>query len=110
MKTFYTSVVELRQHFPGPIRTHPYECGWADEAIFFVDLHDPRPGDVLVLRTQLSADGIRWLDEGGVIETNTSAFTRVRHFGGFLRLAGGVHRADGTEAGATVSVRLALKG
>ncbi|GAA3650038.1 hypothetical protein [Microbacterium marinilacus] len=110
MKTFYTSVVELRQQFDGTIETHPYECGWADEAVFFVELHDPEPGTRLVLQTQLSADGIRWLDEGTVVDTLGAAFARVSHFGGFLRLAGTATGQDGRPTRATVSVRLALKG
>ncbi|MGH8964355.1 MAG: hypothetical protein ACRDXB_03360 [Actinomycetes bacterium] len=110
MRTFYSSVVELRGDFAAEITTHPYECGWADEAIFFVELHDPEPDVALRLRVQLSADGIRWLDEGTVIETGTGAFARVGHFGGFLRLAGAAHRPDGATTPATVSVRLALKG
>ncbi|MEN5074612.1 hypothetical protein ABE437_12400 [Isoptericola cucumis] len=110
MKTFYSSVVELRQEFVTDIETHPYECGWADEAIFFVEVHAPEPGVRLGLRVQLSPDGIRWHDEGTVIDTSTSTFARVTHFGGFLRLAGAAHRPDGTAAPATISVRLALKG
>ncbi|MFF2452029.1 hypothetical protein [Isoptericola sp. NPDC058082] len=110
MKTFSSSVVELRQDFDTTITTHPYECGWADEALFFVELHDPEPGVRLRLRVQLGADGVRWLDEGTVIETGSCAFARVTHFGGFLRLAGAAHRPDGATAPATVSVRLALKG
>ena len=110
MKTFYTSVVELRQEFDGAIETHPYECGWADEALFFVELHDAAPGETVSLRVQLSPDGIRWLDEGSEIRTGGSAFARVSRFGGFLRLAGIATRADGEPARVTVSVRLALKG
>lgn len=110
MKTFYTSVIELRQEFGSAIATHPYECGWADEAIFFVELHDAEEGTVLTLRVQLSADGIRWLDEGTVLETRDSTFARITHFGGFVRLAGSATARDGQVTPVTVSVRLALKG
>ncbi|MET3509277.1 hypothetical protein [Plantibacter flavus] len=110
MKTFSTSVVELRQRFDQTVETHPYECGWADEALFFVELHDAEPGERVVLRVQLSADGIRWLDEGTVIETAAASLARVTHFGGFLRLAGTAIRADGGPISVTLSVRLALKG
>lgn len=110
MKTFASSVIELRQLFEDEVVSHPFECGWADEALFFVDLHDPADGTSLDLRVQLSADGIRWLDEGTRITTSGSAFARVTHFGGFLRLAGGATDSHGEATPVTVSVRLALKG
>lgn len=112
MKTFYSSVVELRQRFDADagIHTHPYECGWANEAIFFVELHEPAEGTTVSLRVQLSADGIRWLDEGSVLEASDSAFVRLTHFGGFLRLAGTATDRDGRPTAVTASVRLALKG
>jgi hypothetical protein len=42
------------------------------------------------LRVQISPDGIRWCDEGGIL-TLTDAevdFVKVTHFGNWLRLAG----------------------
>ncbi|ASR35255.1 hypothetical protein BAY61_09930 [Prauserella marina] len=110
MKNFYTSVVELRQRFDDVVETHPYECGWADEAIFFVETHDLAPGTALTLRVQVSPDGIRWLDEGTELELTGTAFVRVGHFGGFLRLAGTAVDGEGQPVPVTVSVRLALKG
>lgn len=110
MRSFYTSVVELRQEFEDVIETHPYECGWADEAIFFVEIHDCRDDVSVDLRVQISADGIRWMDEGTRIETNGTAFARVTHFGGFLRLTGRAADADGRTSPIALSVRLALKG
>lgn len=110
MRSFASSVVELAQPFEGTVETHPFECGWADEAIFFVSTHDPAPGITARLRVQLSADGIRWLDEGTTLEVPDDAFVRVRHFGGFLRLAGTVADADGRAVAMTLSIRLALKG
>lgn len=110
MKTFYTSVVELRQEFPAEIATHPYECGWADEALFFVESHDLMAGNHIRLRVQLSPDGIRWQDEGTVLDFTDSTFARVTHFGGFLRLVGTAVDPNNTIMAATISVRLALKG
>lgn len=110
MNSFYTSVVELRQDFASTVETHPFECGWADEAIFFVDVHEPTPGTVVSLRVQLSPDGIRWLDEGTAIDVSHSAFARITHFGGFLRLAGTATDNDGEATPVTLSVRLVLKG
>lgn len=110
MKTFYSSVVELRERFVDVIETHPFECGWADEAIFFVERHESVFDSPLALRVQLSADGIRWMDEGTVITLTDTAFARITHFGGFLRLAGTTMGSDGQAVPATISVRLALKG
>lgn len=110
MKTFYTSVVELKTDFDGPISTHPFECGWADEAIFFVDVHEQGEETAVELRVQVSADGIRWMDEGNVVDIRDRAFIRLTHFGGFLRLTGTAIDAQGRLTHACISVRLALKG
>lgn len=110
MKTFLTTVVELRQRFEQVIETHPFECGWADEAIVFVEPHGAAPGDVVTLRVQLSPDGIRWIDEGTVLRVTEHAMARLTHFGGFLRLAGGATDANGAATGSTLTVRIAFKG
>ena len=110
MNNFYTSVIELRQGFTSAIETHPYECGWADEAIFFVEVHEAAAGTRVALRVQVSPDGIRWLDEGTAFEVADGAFARVSHFGGFLRLAGTATDIDGRTVPTNISVRLALKG
>lgn len=110
MKTFATTVVELRQCFEQTVETHPFECGWADEAIVFVEPHNADPGDVVTLRVQLSPDGIRWLDEGTVLRVTEHAMARLTHFGGFLRLAGGATNAEGAATRTTLTVRIALKG
>lgn len=106
MRTFATSVTDLRQEFRGSFETFPYECGWADEAIYFVTAEDQTPAGARIdLRVQLSSDGIRWLDEGTTLTLTGpgSTFARLTHFGGFLRLAG-------TTTQCTLTVRLALKG
>ena len=36
MKMFNDSHLEVKKFFKGTFFTHPYEAGWADEAIFFV--------------------------------------------------------------------------
>lgn len=110
MKTFATTVVELRQRFEKTIETHPFECGWADEAIVFIESHDPAPDVVVTLRVQLSPDGIRWIDEGTVLRVTDNAMARLTHFGGFLRLVGVVTDVNGAASGTTLTVRIALKG
>ena len=34
MKMFNDSHLEIKKWFDSKFETHPYECGWADEAIF----------------------------------------------------------------------------
>ena len=110
MRTFVTTVVELRQRFEKTIETHPYECGWADEAIVFVEPHGGASGDVVTLRVQLSPDGIRWIDEGTVLRVTGHTMARLTHFGGFLRLVGDVSDAGGAATESTLTVRIAFKG
>lgn len=111
MREFYTSVVELRQPFTGSVASEPYECGWADEAIFFVTVEESDANfGMIELRVQISADGIRWVDEGTDLAPITGpgvTAAKVRHFGGWLRVCGEI---SGRSASALLSVRLALKG
>jgi hypothetical protein len=111
MRPFHTSIVEFRRTFTDRIETFPMEAGWAAEAIFFVTAERDTPENALVtLGVQLSADGIRWVDEGSVLTFTGPGerFLRVSHFGGFLRLAGAVTAPDDPRC--TLTVRLALKG
>lgn len=104
----YTAIVERNAVWDGAFATEPYEAAWASEAIFFVRALDVS-GDVRgVARVQISADGMHWADEGGVLalpaEKDAVAFCKVAHFGGWLRLCGEV------ESGAvTALASLALK-
>src|SRR5690606_35736160 len=92
MRHFQTSTLEQRKVFEADFATHPLEVAWAGEAIFFVDAEQLDNGDgPLLLKVQLSVDGVNWLDEGTAfdpIRGKANAFRRVSHFGGWLRLAG----------------------
>jgi hypothetical protein len=110
MRSFYTSVVELRQPFKSVVASEPYECGWADEAIFFISAEkEGAEFDEIDLQVQISADGIRWVDEGTRARLAGPGLTacRVSHFGGWLRVSGSI---KGHSERAVLSVRLALKG
>jgi hypothetical protein len=110
MRDFHTSVVELRQPFQDTVASEPYECGWAQEAIFFITVEDVDADfDQLGLRVQISADGIRWTDEGTTASISGPGLTpvRIRHFGGWLRISG---ELSGGARRAVLSVRLVLKG
>ena len=73
------------------LRDRAVRCGWAGEAIFFVRTME-RVGDLegVSLRVQISADGIRWCDEGTSVTLGAAevTFCKVSHFGNWLRLAG----------------------
>ncbi len=92
MRQFQTSTLEQRKVFNESFQTHPLEVAWASEAIFFIDVERiSEPLGTLVLRVQLSVDGVNWLDEGtafGPIAEKAVDFRRVTHFGGWLRLVG----------------------
>ena len=91
LRESYTAIVERSESLSGDFATEPYECGWAGEAIFFVRTME-RVGDLegVTLRVQISADGIRWCDEGTSVTLGAAevAFCKVNHFGNWLRLAG----------------------
>lgn len=110
MRQFHTSVLERKKEFTGVMSTHPYEVGWAREAIFFVRVESVSGvKGSLVARVQISADGVNWVDEGTAtepLERPGNSFVRVHHFGGWLRLYGEV---KGDDARFVVTVQLALK-
>ncbi len=90
MREFYSAPLEVKREFTGDFQTHPYECGWAGEAIFFISVEEIC-GDQAALHAsvQVSSDGILWADEGTCfppISGKGLYFTRVKHFGGWLRL------------------------
>jgi len=107
LRESYTAIVERSEALRGDFATEPYECGWAGEAIFFVRTLE-RVGDLddVTLHVQISADGIRWCDEGtcvtlGEVEV---VFCRVSHFGNWLRLAGSL--PDGASMRAIIALSL----
>jgi hypothetical protein len=88
----HTAVVERNVRWSGAFETEPYEAGWASEAIFFVrTLERATLGSDTSARVQVSPDGMAWCDEGTAVSLRGEpgqTFCRVRHFGGWLRLAG----------------------
>lgn len=108
MLTSATTLVERRTVLTEDYGTHPYEAGWASEALFFVRADGDHPA--LTVQPQVSPDGIDWLDHGdpvtlpadrGLVQVGMTAF------GTWIRL----HLAGATPTRpATVFVHLALKG
>jgi hypothetical protein len=101
----YTATIERNRVFQGEFATETYECGWASEAIFFIrKLETAGAVAGTALRVQISADGIRWRDEGTLVELTPAEvdFVRVKHFGNWLRLTGALPE------GATMRVIVSL--
>jgi hypothetical protein len=88
--------------------THPYEAGWAGEAVFFIQVEGRHPE--LSIQAQISPDGLHWIDRGRSCVMSAQeeiAAIDLVNFGGWLRLA--ISGAT-PEQPATVLVHLALKG
>lgn len=108
MLTSATTLIERRAVIGGHFATHPYEAGWAAEALFFLRVDGPHPE--LSVQAQISPDGVLWLDRGEPVRLSSSASVvdvAIRDFGTWIRLAITGASQDRT---ATVSVHLALKG
>jgi hypothetical protein len=104
----YTATIERNRVFQSAFATEPYECGWASEAIFFIRKLETSGRTVgAKLQVQISADGIRWCDEGTILRLTSAEVdsVRVKHFGNFLRLAGKLPKG----ASARMIISLSLK-
>jgi len=111
MKQFNAAHLEVKKTFTAGFETHPYECGWADEAIFYILVEDVQGVNaVLNARVQISLDGVHWADEGVRFEPMTECglyFVKVREFGNYLRLATDI-AGEGAEF--KLLVQIACKG
>lgn len=98
MRQFYTTVTERKIDFSTDFTTHPYESGWASEAICFIRVENIEGESAqLDAAVQISVDGLNWIDEGTNFQTigaKGDYFVKVTHFGGFLRLRGLVKGDD----------------
>lgn len=91
MKQFFASTVEQRRTFESDFETHPMECGWATEAIFFITVEEISDEVALKGIVEISADGVHWIPEGTAferIEKPGRYFVKVTHFGNWLRING----------------------
>ncbi len=91
MKMFNDSHLEVKKFFEGSFETHPYEVGWADEAIFFVMVEKLEGNPVFTGQVQLSQDGVHWADDGSAPITFSGLGLHVikvqPNFGNYIRLA-----------------------
>jgi hypothetical protein len=89
MRESTTAVVARNETWSGPSASEPYEAGWASEVVVFICALDA--GGAGIARVQISADGMRWADEGTSFPLPTDrdeiTFARIRHFGNWIRVA-----------------------
>lgn len=102
LRRSFTATLARGERWAGTVYTEPYECAWAAEAIFFVRaLQAKGPLARAGARVQISPDGIHWADEGTRMKLPRArggvTFARVRHFGGYLRLAANLPRGAALE-------------
>lgn len=108
MKQFNAAHLEIKKSFSNGFETHPYECGWADEVIFFVLVEDIIGQGTFDAKVQISLDGVHWADEGTAFETISSCglyFVKVKHFGNYIRL-----KTDIAGAEFKLQIQIASKG
>ncbi|MEO3388526.1 hypothetical protein [Mesorhizobium sp. CAU 1741] len=104
-----TAIVARNDRWTGSAASEPHEAGWAREAVFFVRALKAPTGPQPVVRVEMSPDGMHWVAEGSEApmpaRKDEIVALRVRHFGGWLRIAADF---DGP-AQSTVLVTLHLK-
>ena len=116
MKHSHTAPLEvLAPKSNGNFATEPYEAGWAEEAMAIIYVRECMgPAPRLVLRPQISADGMRWLDLGVaplVLEEVGAAHIPLARFGNWLRLTGEVSGGPGDGSTAfVIDIYWRLKG
>ena len=110
LRQFQTTILERKTTISDGFATEPIEAAWAGEALFFIQVKEPEGNKTrLQARVQISPDGIRWVDEGGVLDTAQEPglhFIRVTHFGGWLRLCFTINPDTGS---AGITAHLVLK-
>ena len=91
MKMFNDSHLEVKKYFSGRFETHPYDAGWADEALFFILVEKVNGNPVFTGQVQLSQDGVNWADDGSApVSFSGTGLHLIKvqpNFGNYLRLA-----------------------
>ncbi|MEO7235110.1 MAG: DUF6385 domain-containing protein [Lapillicoccus sp.] len=108
MQTTYTSVLARRVRIDGDFATLPYEAGWANEAVFFIQTEGEHPE--LEIAVEISPDGIHWLRRGRPVAIGVEdaiAEIPVTTFGNWLRVT--VHGST-SETASRVLIHVNLKG
>lgn len=100
-----TAVLERNTTFEADFQTEPFEVAWAREARWFINVLE-REGAPVSFTTQISPDGLNWIDLDG--KRHTADSTGViswssRDFGHWLRI-----RANFGEGGGMLKARIYL--
>lgn len=110
MKQFNAAHLEVKKTFHEDFTTHPFEAGWACEAIFFIMVEEVSGTSAsLSAEAEISHDGVTWVAEGSRLESVMNKglhFIRVSHFGNWLRL--NVH-IKGDKPAFKLNLQIALK-
>lgn len=110
MRQSQSAVIERGFELDGEHATEPFEAAWAAEARWFIHFLNEAPGSRVVFRTQISPDGINWIDHEGTEPLEAEAVgllsLPVANFGHWLRLT--TMQIDG-EARPLVRIYLQLK-
>jgi hypothetical protein len=108
MRQSQTAVLEKNTTLQGDFATEPFEVAWAREARWFFQILDAVGDSTVTLTTQISPDGLTWIDLPGsdhTIHGATQVSWAVSEFGHWLRVQGRV--SDG--GAVKVRIYLALK-
>jgi len=108
VQTIHTSVLTRRTTIASDFATLPHEAGWANEAVFFVQVEGDHPA--LSIASEISPDGIAWaaLPAGYRLpETDSIIAIPITTFGNWLRIT--INGASEARP-ARVLVHLVLKG
>ena len=103
-----TAVLEKNTTWQGDFATEPFEVAWAREARWFFQIIDSTGDPTVTLYTQISPDGLSWVDlpaSERTIAGDVLTSWPVAEFGHWLRIRGTVDR----DASVKVRVYLALK-
>ena len=104
-----TAVLEKNTVLSGTFATEPFEVAWAREARWFFQVLEANGDPAVELYTQISPDGLNWIDaDGQAIAATRDGITSwpVAEFGHWLRVRG-TTGAEGTSV--KVRIYLALK-
>jgi len=103
-----TTVLERRVELTSTHFTHPFEVGWASQAIAFVRVEGVHPP--ITIQPEISPDGIHWVshNESQILsEDEDMVAVHSREFGNWIRFA---VKGATQEAPVVALIHLALKG
>lgn len=88
MRQSQTAVLERGITLEGILHTEPFEVAWASEARWFIHFLEPEASGTIIVRSQVSPNGIQWTNhESDVVTVDAPHLGTgaIRDFGGWLR-------------------------